>query len=79
MAPSGHVPYVRATYDWGTIDGHKFEASQIADMKKTCQRHCFSILNHNLAYCYNDARVINWLWDRVRTGFKGGTAHSFEE
>jgi hypothetical protein len=21
----------------------------------------FSTLNHNLAYCYNDARVIKWL------------------
>jgi hypothetical protein len=31
-------------------------------MKKTCQRHCFSTLNHNLAYCYNDARVIKWVW-----------------
>ena len=27
------------------------------EMKKTCLRHCFSTLNHNLAYCYN-RRVI---------------------
>ena len=23
-------------------------------MKQTCQWHCFSTLNHNLGYCYND-------------------------
>ena len=34
-------------------------------MTKTCQRHCFSILNHNLVYCCNDARVIKWLWSNV--------------
>ncbi len=71
-------PMYGATYDWGSIEGHKFDPAQIAEMKKTCQRHCFSTLNHNLAYCYNDARVIKWLWRRVRTGFKAGTARSFE-
>jgi hypothetical protein len=33
-------------------------------MKQNRQRQCFSTLNHNLAYCYNDARVIKWLWRR---------------
>jgi hypothetical protein len=32
-------------------------------MKKTCQEHCFPTLNHNLAYCYSDARVIKFVWD----------------
>ena len=30
-------------------------------MKQDCQPHCFSTLNHIVAYCYNDARVIRWL------------------
>jgi hypothetical protein len=70
-------PMYPATYDWGTIDGHKFEGKQLADMKKTCQKHCFSTLNHNLGYCYNDARVIRWIWAQARNGFRGG-AKSFE-
>ena len=71
-------PMYSATYDWGNIDGHKFEQRQLAGMKKTCQKHCFSTLNHNLAYCYNDARVLKWLWSQARRGFKGG-ARSFED
>lgn len=71
-------PMYSATYDWGTIDGHRFDRAQLAQMKKTCQKHCFSTLNHNLGYCYNDARVIKWLWKQARNGFKGG-ARSFED
>ena len=48
-------------------------------MKTTCQRHCFSTLNYNLAYCYNDARVIKWLWSNViKNKFQGGV-RSFED
>jgi hypothetical protein len=48
-------------------------------MKKTCQQHCFSTLNHNLAYCYNDARVIKFVWTNlVKNRMKGG-ARSFDE
>jgi hypothetical protein len=47
-------------------------------MKKTCQKHCYSTLNHNLVYCYNDARVIKWLWQQARNGFQSG-ARSFED
>jgi MoaA/NifB/PqqE/SkfB family radical SAM enzyme len=71
-------PMYSATYDWGNVDGHKFEQGQLAAMKKTCQQHCFSTLNHNLGYCYNDARVLKWLWKAARRGFKGG-ARSFED
>lgn len=71
-------PMYGATYDWGTVDGHKFDTKQLGEMKQTCQQHCFSTLNHNLGYCYNDARVIKWLWKGVRRGFKGG-ARSFED
>jgi MoaA/NifB/PqqE/SkfB family radical SAM enzyme len=71
-------PMYAATYDWGTIDGHKFDSLQLGEMKKTCQNHCFSTLNHNLGYCYNDARVVKWVWKQARNGFKNG-ARSFEE
>jgi hypothetical protein len=52
--------------------------SNVKLSKKTCQKHCFSTLNHNLAYCYNDARVIKWMWDNVKRGFRGGM-RSFED
>jgi MoaA/NifB/PqqE/SkfB family radical SAM enzyme len=70
-------PMYSATYDWGAIENHKFGREQLDEMKKTCQRHCFSTLNHNLSYCYNDARVLKWLWRQARNGFRGG-ARSFE-
>ncbi len=72
-------PMYSATYDWGTVDRHKFDTGQLKDMKKTCQQHCFSTLNHNLGYCYNDARVIKWLWKAVRNRFRGGAVKSFED
>ena len=71
-------PMYAATYDWGSIEGHKFDTGQLGEMKKTCQQHCFSTLNHNLGYCYNDGRVIKWLWQQARNGFKGG-ARSLED
>ncbi|MGD1097770.1 MAG: hypothetical protein ABSB35_38000 [Bryobacteraceae bacterium] len=46
-------PMYNATYDWGTIENHKFETKHLTEMKKSCQPHCFSTLNHILAYCYN--------------------------
>jgi pyruvate-formate lyase-activating enzyme len=58
-------PVYGAAYDWGNIDQPRFDQGQLAGMKKTCQQQCFSTLNHNLAYCYNDARVIKWLWSNV--------------
>jgi poly-gamma-glutamate capsule biosynthesis protein CapA/YwtB (metallophosphatase superfamily) len=68
-----------STYDWGNIDHHQFENGQLPDMKKTCQRHCFSTLNHNLAYCYDDSRVIKFVWTQlVKNRLKGG-ARSFDE
>ena len=71
-------PMYAATYDWGNIDKFNFDQKQLTDMKKTCQRHCFSTLNHNLAYCYNDQRVIKWLWEQAKNGFSSG-AKSFED
>jgi hypothetical protein len=68
-----------SSFDWGNIDEPKFDQKQLADMKKTCQRHCFSTLNHNLAYCYNDARVIKWLWAQVAKNKLRGGGKSFED
>ena len=71
-------PMYSASHDWGNIDQFTFDREQLNDMKATCQKHCFSTLNHNLAYCYNDARVIKWMWDNVKRGFRGGM-RSFED
>jgi hypothetical protein len=74
-----NFPMYPSTFDWGNIDTPKFDSHQLKDMKKTCQHHCFSTLNHNLGYCYNDARVIKWVWKQAVTNkFKGG-ARSFED
>jgi MoaA/NifB/PqqE/SkfB family radical SAM enzyme len=71
-------PMYPAQHDWGTIEGHKFDPAQLTAIKKTCQKHCFSTLNHNLGFCYNDARVIKWLWKQALNGFQSG-ARSFED
>ena len=71
-------PMYGATFDWGNIDRPKFDQGQLSAMKSTCQQHCFSTLNHNLAYCYNDTRVIKWLWTNAKNGFQGG-GRSFED
>ncbi len=47
-------------------------------MKATCQQHCFSTLNHNLAYCYNDARVIRFVWTNLVKNKMQGGARSFD-
>jgi MoaA/NifB/PqqE/SkfB family radical SAM enzyme len=72
-------PMYASTYDWGSIDAHKFDTDQLASMKKTCQRHCFSTLNHNLAYCYNDARVMKFVWTNLVKNRMNGGARSFED
>jgi hypothetical protein len=66
-------PMYSATEDWGAIEEHKFEVRRLNDMKKTCQTHCFSTLNHNLHFCYNDARVIRWVLEQAKPGFQGVT------
>ena len=71
-------PMYPAQHDWGTIEGHKFDRTQLLTMKRTCQKHCFSTLNHNLGFCYNDARAIKWLWKQALNRFQGG-ARSFED
>jgi hypothetical protein len=39
-------------------------------MKQTCERHCFSTLNHNLAYCYEDPWAIKWFWKQAKRRFQ---------
>jgi MoaA/NifB/PqqE/SkfB family radical SAM enzyme len=64
-------PLYSATYDWGAVGYHKFDVPQLNEMKQTCQTHCFSTLNHNLGYCYDDARVIRWVLKQAARGFQG--------
>lgn len=71
-------PMYSAIFDWGNIEKFNFQRDELMGMKKTCQKHCFSTLNHNLAYCYNDARVIKWMWENIKRGFRGGV-RSFED
>ena len=72
-------PMYASSFDWGNIDQPKFDQEQLKEMKTTCQQHCFSTLNHNLAYCYNDARVIKWVWTQFVTNRLRGGARSFED
>jgi MoaA/NifB/PqqE/SkfB family radical SAM enzyme len=66
-------PMYSATHDWGVIEKHKFEVPQLNKMKEECQTHCFSTLNHNLGFCYNDARVLKWVLAQAKHGFQGVT------
>jgi MoaA/NifB/PqqE/SkfB family radical SAM enzyme len=66
-------PLYSATHDWGVVEDHKFDIPQLNEMKETCQTHCFSTLNHNLGFCYNDTRVIKWVLQQALHGFQGVT------
>ena len=70
-------PMYSATHDWGSVGEPRFEAEQLAAMKQTCQRNCFSTLNHNLAYAYKASRAIKWVLKQALRGFQGTTG-SFE-
>ncbi len=71
-------PMYSATYDWGVVENHRFETAQLNEMKQGCQPHCFSTLNHNLAYCYKASRAIKWTLKQALRGFRGTTG-SFDE
>jgi hypothetical protein len=62
-----------ATHDWGTIENPKFEVEQLNEMKKECSKHCLSTCNYILAYCYNTKRVLKWIMNQARHGFRGST------
>jgi hypothetical protein len=68
-------PMYSAHNDWGAIEHHKFDVRQLDAMKQGCQTHCFSTLNHNLGYCYNDRRVVRWV---LRQAQRGGATGSFD-
>ncbi len=66
-------PMYSATHDWGAIENPRFETRQLQEMKKKCQPHCFSTLNHNLAFCYSDERAVRWILKQAVRGFQGVT------
>jgi MoaA/NifB/PqqE/SkfB family radical SAM enzyme len=71
-------PMYSAHYDWGMIEKHNFQKPQLDEMKQACQTHCFSTLNHNLGYAYDDQRAIKWVLKQAARGFQG-TSGSFED
>jgi MoaA/NifB/PqqE/SkfB family radical SAM enzyme len=64
-------PMYSATHDWGVVGSPKFEPQQLEAMKRSCEPHCFSTLNHIVGWCYNDRRVIHWMLRQARHGFQG--------
>jgi MoaA/NifB/PqqE/SkfB family radical SAM enzyme len=62
-------PMYSATYDWGTAGKPKFDKHQLTEMKKECELHCFSTLNHIVSYVYNNGRVMRWIIRHARNGF----------
>lgn len=70
-------PMYNAKYDWGAVENHKFDLKQLAEMKQGCEPQCFSTLGYNVAYCYEAARVMKWLYKQAMNGFQGATG-SFE-
>jgi len=70
-------PMYSSQFDWGAIGNPKFQDNPLGPIKKACQPYCFSTLNHNLAFCYNDRRVLKWVGMQALRGFQGLTG-SFE-
>ena len=64
-------PVYNTEYDWGTIENPKFDGEQLKQMKCKCEGQCFSTLNHILAFCYDNGRVIRWLLRQAAHGFQG--------
>jgi MoaA/NifB/PqqE/SkfB family radical SAM enzyme len=64
-------PMYSATCDWGSVGNGHFEPEQLREMKASCELNCFSTLNHVLAHCYDDSRVIRYLVRQMKRGFQG--------
>lgn len=64
-------PMYSATHDWGAIEAPKMQREELCAMKADCESNCFSTLNHILAFCYNDTRVIRWVLKQAMRGFQG--------
>jgi MoaA/NifB/PqqE/SkfB family radical SAM enzyme len=62
-------PMYSATYDWGVAGAPKFDRAQLTEMKKECEKTCFSTLNHIVSYVYNNGRVIRWILRHAKNGF----------
>ena len=71
-------PMYSAQYDWGRVESPSFDRKQLARLKQGCQPHCYSTLNHNLAYCYRASRAIKWTLKQLSRGFRG-TSGSFDD
>jgi MoaA/NifB/PqqE/SkfB family radical SAM enzyme len=71
-------PMYSATCDWGVAGEPHFERKELSEVKHNCQQHCFSTLNHNLAYCYKASRAIKWTLKQALHGFQGTTG-SFDD
>ena len=71
-------PMYSAGNNWGVIGQPFFKQNELNDIKHKCQPHCFSTLNHNLAYCYRASRAIKWMLKQTVHGFRGTTG-SFED
>ena len=71
-------PMYSAEDDWGVAGAPRFEPKELDSMKQTCQLHCFSTLNHNLAYAYKASRAIKWTLRQALRGFQSTTG-SFED
>jgi MoaA/NifB/PqqE/SkfB family radical SAM enzyme len=72
-------PLYSATCDWGTVGAPRFEPKQLLEMKKACQPHCFSTLNHTVAYWYDAGRIFRWLTKQAANGFRGTTGGDAED
>jgi hypothetical protein len=59
-----------AKYDWGVVEHHRFERSQLSEMKKSCNPHCLSTCNYLLSHCYDTRRAVNWVLKQARSGFR---------
>lgn len=66
-------PMYSATHQWGVVEKPSFNPAQLRQIKRECQPHCFSTLNHNLAYCYQTGRAIKWTLKQAMRGFRGTT------
>ena len=66
-------PMYSATYDWGTIENHKFDLNQLGEMKKDCVKHCLSTCQYVLGHYYNNQTVLRWITKQALHGLNGNT------
>jgi len=66
-------PLYSTSYDWGVVGRPRFDRVELEQLKRACQPHCYSTLNHNLAYCYKPRRALKWVLRQAVRGFQGTT------